>query len=63
VLRFDGLFELDLFLADAMRFVPVELSLTNRTIRQPDDCDALHLSPSAGAVFSVEATPVTNTAA
>jgi hypothetical protein len=38
LLDVERLFELEFFLADAMRFVPVNLSVTNRTIGKANDC-------------------------
>jgi hypothetical protein len=46
----ERLFELEFFLADAMRFVPVNLSVANRTIGKANDCVPLDLAPLTSAI-------------
>jgi hypothetical protein len=56
----DWLLELDLFLADAMSFVPVQFSFANRTIRKANGCYSLHFSPPTGSVLPVEPATIAN---
>ena len=54
--------ELDFFFPDAMCFVPVQLSPTNRTIRKSNRRDSLHLAPLACSVLSVESPSISDAA-
>jgi hypothetical protein len=57
----DGSFELDFFLADPMRFVPVELCFADRTISQPNRRNAFHLPPYAATVLPTQPSPIAQT--
>jgi hypothetical protein len=46
----EKLFDFVFFRADAMSFVPVNLCLTNRTIRKLDISSTLQLSPASAAI-------------
>src|SRR5438552_14385110 len=56
----DGLLEFDLFLSNAMRFIPIELCLDHRTIGQPDLGDSLHVAPFPPPVLPHEPTSAAN---
>src|ERR1700720_120383 len=47
-------FEFDLFLADAMRFVPMEFRSNDRTIVKPNDRGPFHLPPRCSSVIAVQ---------
>lgn len=47
-------FELEFFLSDAMRFIPVKFSFANRTIGQPYGGDSLHFAPLSAPMLSVK---------
>lgn len=56
------LFELGLFFADAMRFIPVKFCFENRTIAETNGCDSLEFTPGATAIFAIQASPISNAA-
>jgi len=37
-----------------MGFIPVQFCFANRTIEQPNGCDAFHFPPLAGAVLAIQ---------
>lgn len=54
----DRLLELELFLSDAMSFVPMQFGFADRTIGKPDRRHSLHLAPLPAAVHPVQSTTI-----
>jgi hypothetical protein len=53
-------FNLEFLSAHAVRFVPVDLSLSDQTIGQAHSGNALELSPPSGALLLAQASDVAN---